>query len=55
MTSCVDESYRNQYADFLTTELSAFTESMLALMDKAGLRARYFFAGNGASAAIAWA
>jgi D-sedoheptulose 7-phosphate isomerase len=53
MTSCVDENYRNQYAEFLTTELSVFTESMLALMDKAGSRARYFFAGNGASAAIA--
>jgi D-sedoheptulose 7-phosphate isomerase len=53
MNNCIDDGYRAQYADFIAADLGPFTDAMLKLMSEAEPKARYFFAGNGASAAIA--
>lgn len=53
MSNCVDSNYRDQYANFIATGLARFTDDFLKLITVAGPKARYFFAGNGASAAIA--
>lgn len=53
MANIVDNSYRNYYKAFLDNELSRFVDDFIRLMHGANLNARYYFAGNGASAAIA--
>jgi len=53
MRSSDDADYLNEYRRFLDKDLAKFVQDMSALIDQSGARARYFFAGNGASAAIA--
>lgn len=53
MTNIVDSAYIAEYRNFLDRDLKPFVDDCLRLMDKAGPKARYYFAGNGASAAIA--
>ncbi|MDX2202377.1 MAG: SIS domain-containing protein [Hyphomicrobiaceae bacterium] len=49
----MDASYTSAYRAFLDGGMAPFVDAYLALMERAGAKARYYFAGNGASAAIA--
>lgn len=47
------DTYQKQYAEFVAEKVPAFVDAFTALIAKGGKNTRYFFAGNGASAAIA--
>lgn len=53
MTDIINDNYISEYKHFLDSSLYEFVNECLELLDEAGATSRYFFAGNGASAAIA--
>lgn len=53
MNNIVDEAYINYYSAFLNESLHGFVKQCLTLMKTVDPNSRYYFSGNGASAAIA--